>query len=146
MKYQGRVIALAVSVLAMLAATATHAQPDKPRQKKPSLSLKANPSVSFAPVRIVLVADVKGGSDDYEDFYCASVAWDWGDGTESQKSTDCDPYEAGKSQIQRHFTIDHRYELAGEYRIVFKLKRGDKVVGAASAMVRVRPGLRDIGE
>lgn len=122
------------------------AQPEKPKPKKPSISLKANPAVSFAPSRIVLTADVKGGSDDYEEFYCATVTWEWGDGTESQKATDCEPYEAGKSQIQRHFTIDHRYEYAGEYRVIFKLQRRDKTVGAASTMVRVRPGIRDIGD
>jgi hypothetical protein len=122
------------------------AQPEKPKPKKPSISLKANPAVSFAPSRIVLTADVKGGSDDYEEFYCATVTWEWGDGTESQKATDCEPYEAGKSQIQRHFTIDHRYEYAGDYRVIFKLQRRDKTVGAASTTVRVRPGLRDIGD
>ena len=150
MKHQGRVLAMLFSIVfatAVLANPSAWAQAtEKPKQKKPSVSVKANPSVSFAPARIVLVADVKGGSDDYEDFYCASVAWDWGDGTESQKSADCDPYEAGKSQIQRHFSIDHRYELPGEYRIVFKLKRGDRLVAAASTLVRVRPGLRDIGQ
>ena len=30
--------------------------------KKPSLSLKATPSVSFAPARVVVVAEVKGGA------------------------------------------------------------------------------------
>lgn len=149
MKYHGRVLATTLGTAlatAVLASAAGGTQPDKPRSKKPSISLRATPAVSFAPSRIVLSADVKGGSDDYEEFYCASVAWEWGDGTESQKATDCDPYETGKSQIQRHYTIDHRYEYAGEYRVVFKLKRGDKVVGAASTLVRVRPGVRDIGQ
>lgn len=134
-------------VLVVLAVGVTaFAQPDKPKQKKPSVSLKATPAVSFAPSRIVLTADVKGGADDYEDFYCATVVWEWGDGTESQKSTDCEPYEAGRSQIQRHFTTDHRYDQSGEYRIVFKLQRANKVVGAASTIVRVRPGLREVGD
>jgi hypothetical protein len=133
-------------LLALAVATTAQAQAEKPKPKKPSVSLKATPSVSFAPSRIVLTADVKGGADDYEEFYCASVTWDWGDGTESRKSTDCEPYEPGKSQIQRRFSIDHRYDMAGEYRIVFKLQRNDKVVGTASTIVRVRPGLREIGE
>jgi hypothetical protein len=143
MRHQVYVIALLVSIFA---AGIALAQSDTPKQKKPSVSLKATPAVSFAPSRIVLTADVKGGSDDFEEFYCAGIVWDWGDGTESQKTTDCEPYEPGKSQIQRHFTIDHRYDLAGEYRIAFRLKKGDKVVGGATTLVRVRPGLRDIGQ
>src|SRR5690242_7034426 len=58
--------------------------------KKPSLSLKATPAISFAPARIVIVAEVKGGSNDYEDFYCPNVEWDWGDDTTSRADTDCD--------------------------------------------------------
>jgi hypothetical protein len=143
MKYKGPIV---LALLVLLGGAFGVAQTDKPKQKKPSLSLKASPAMSFAPSRIVFTADAKGGSDDYEEFYCATVTWEWGDGTESQKATDCEPYEAGKSLIQRRFTIDHRYEYAGEYRVIFKLERSGKVVGATSTTVRVRPGLRDIGE
>ena len=118
---------------------------EAPKPKKPSMSVKANPSVSFSPAKILFVVDLKGGSDDFEEFYCASVEWEWGDGTESENANDCEPYEQGKSKIERHFTTLHQYETAGEYRVVFRLKRQDKVVGSATTMVRVRPGLRDIG-
>lgn len=143
MRY-ARPVALAV-LFALACGGVAAAQGDRPKQKKPSISLKGNPSVSFSPARIVFVADVKGGSDDYEDFYCATVQWDWGDGTESENTTDCEPYAPGTSKIQRHFTAEHRYEYGGEYRVVFKLKRQDKVVGSATTLIRVRPGLRDIG-
>jgi hypothetical protein len=33
--------------------------------------------------------------------------------------------------------------MAGDYKVQFRLKQKDKVVGAASASVKVRPGLRD---
>jgi hypothetical protein len=118
---------------------------EAPKPKKPSVSVKATPAVSFSPARIVVVADIKGGSDDFEDFYCATVTWEWGDGTESENTTDCEPYEPGKSRIQRRFSTLHRYETSGEYRVVFRLKRQDKVVGSGTTIVRVRPGLRDIG-
>jgi hypothetical protein len=143
MRHQVHVTALLVATF--FAGGSLLAQSEKQKQKKPSVSLKATPAVSFAPSRVVVTAEVRGGADDFEEFYCASIVWDWGDGTESQKTADCEPYEAGKSQIQRHFTIDHRYDLPGEYRIAFRLKKGDKVVGSASTLVRVRPGLRDIG-
>lgn len=144
MSYRYRVAAFAVIALAM--AVPAVAQSQAPKQKKPSISVKANPSVAFAPARVIVAADLKGGSDDYEQFYCATVTWDWGDGTESETATDCEPYEPGKSEIRRHFTVEHRYDIPGEFRIVFKLKRVNKVVGAGSTTIRVRPGLRDIGE
>src|SRR5690349_11851663 len=75
--------------------------------KKPSLSLKASPAISFAPARIVLVAEVKGGANDFEDFYCPSVDWDWGDETNSVADTDCEPYQPGKSEIKRRYTGEH---------------------------------------
>jgi hypothetical protein len=92
---------------------ATQEAKDAPKPKKPSISIKANPNVSFSPARIVFVAELRGGSDDFEEFYCATVEWEWGDGTESENTVDCEPYEAGKSKIQRHFSTQHRYEPRG---------------------------------
>ena len=111
--------------------------------QKPSLSLRATPPVGFSPLRVRLTVDVNGGADDYADFYCASVEWDWGDGTTSESSSDCDPYEAGKSTIRRRFTTEHVYRMQGNYRIFFRLKQKNKVVGAASANVQVRAGSGD---
>lgn len=113
--------------------------------KKPKISVKANPSMGMSPVRVVVTADVNGGPDDSEDYYCAGVEWEWGDDTRSTNNADCDPYEAGKSQIKRRFTADHVYRAAGEYRVQFRLKKKDKTVGAGSTSVRVRPGLGDPG-
>jgi hypothetical protein len=90
-------------------------------------------------------ADINGGPDDYEEYYCAGVEWDWGDDTRSNNSADCDPYEAGKSQIKRRFTADHVYRISGEYRIQFRLKKKDKPIAAASTSVKIRPGLGDPG-
>jgi hypothetical protein len=108
---------------------------------KPKLTLKASPSVAFAPARIYLVAELKGGADDYERYYCAGIEWDWGDGTKSESSYDCDPYESGKSEIKRRFAVEHRYRVAGDYRIQFRLKQKDDSVAAVNTTVRVRPGL-----
>ena len=118
---------------------------DPDKKAKPSISMKVTPSMGFSPARMVITADLRDGADDYEEFYCATVEWDWGDDTRSESKTDCEPYEAGKSQIKRHFTIDHTYNTGGEYRIEFRLKQKNKVVGRASADVKVRPGVRDSG-
>jgi hypothetical protein len=116
---------------------------DKP--KRPKLSVKANPSMAISPARVVASADVNGGPDDFEEFYCASVEWDWGDDTRSNNTADCDPYEPGKSEIKRRFTADHVYRTAGDYRIQFRLKKKDKAVASASTSVRIRPGIGDPG-
>jgi hypothetical protein len=114
------------------------------KKSKASVSVKVSPIVGFSPARMVLTADLKGG-DDSEELYCASVEWDWGDDTRSEAKTDCDPYEAGKSEIKRHFTIDHTYNVAGDYRVEFRLKQKNKVVARGSTDVKVRPGVRDPG-
>jgi hypothetical protein len=109
--------------------------------KKPSLSLRVTPPVGFAPLRTRLVVDVKGGDDDFADFYCPTVEWDWGDGTVSANAEDCDPYEAGKSSIRRRFSTEHTFRQAGAYRVAFRLKQKERVVGMSTVNVQVRAGL-----
>jgi hypothetical protein len=109
---------------------------------KPKVSLRAQPVIAMAPARIVLTAELTGGANDFEDFYCAGIEWEWGDGTKSESSSDCAPYEPGKSEIKRRFTVEHVFR-AGVYRVMFHLKRHDKLVGTAMVQIQVRPGLRD---
>ncbi len=109
--------------------------------KKPSLSLKATPAVSFAPARVVVVAEVKGGANDFEEFYCPTVEWEWGDLTTSTAEADCEPYAAGKSEIKRRYTVEHRYKNPGGFRIVLRLKKGNKIIATANTLVQVRAGL-----
>jgi hypothetical protein len=115
------------------------------KTKKPSLSLRASPPISFSPANIHLVAELKGGPDDYEEFYCPAIEWDWGDGTRSENSSDCEPYEAGVSQISRRFSKTHVYNLQGRYRVQVRLKRNTKVLTSASTNVQVRAGIREMG-
>lgn len=113
---------------------------------KPSVTVKATPVVGFSPARIVVTAELRGGDDDYQDFYCATVEWDWGDDTRSQATADCEPYEPGKSTIKRRFSIDHVFQSSGEYRVEFRLKQKNKVVARGATEVKVRPGIRDGGD
>jgi hypothetical protein len=116
---------------------------DVKETKRPGLSLKASPVISFSPARIVLTAELKGGPNDFEEYYCPTVEWDWGDGTHSEATADCEPYEAGKSEIKRRYIVEHVYRYAANYRVQFKLKKKDKVLSAVTATVQVRPGVRD---
>lgn|SRR5262245_45109498 len=111
--------------------------------KKPSLSLKATPPIAFSPARVRAVAEVRGGPDDYEEFYCPTIEWEWGDGTSSENASDCEPYEAGKSSIRRRFSAEHIYRIPGNFKVLFRIKRKDKTVAATSTNVQVRPGVRD---
>jgi len=111
--------------------------------KKPSLALKATPPLGFAPLKVRAVVDIKGGANDYADFYCATVEWDWADGTTSGSSEDCEPYEAGKSTIQRKFTADHTFREGGDYEIAFRLKQKSRIVGYSKGTVWVKSGLDD---
>jgi hypothetical protein len=111
--------------------------------KKPSLSLKATPAISFSPARVRASAEVRGGADDYQEFYCPTIEWEWGDGTASESTEDCDPYEAGKSTIKRRFSAEHLYMQAGNYKVLFRIKRKDKALAAATVSIQIRPGLRD---
>jgi hypothetical protein len=114
----------------------------KDDDRRPKLSLKANPTVSISPARVVLTAELTGGANDYEELYCATVDWDWGDGTESESTTDCEPYETGKSEIKRRFTVQHVFR-AGVHKVAFRLKRNDKTVAGATVTLQVQPGIQD---
>src|SRR5436309_5459496 len=115
---------------------------DKDQDPRPKVSLKAQPVIAMSPARVVLTAELVGGANDFEEFYCPAIEWEWGDGTQSESASDCAPYEPGKSEIKRRYTVEHVFR-AGVYRVMFHLKRRDKSVGAASVNIQVRPGLRD---
>jgi hypothetical protein len=139
--------AVAAACACAIAPAAIGAVQDKAAKKaKPTVTLRASPVVGFAPARFVLTAEITGGADDYEEFYCAAVEWDWGDDTKTENQQDCDPYEPGKSEIKRRFVTDHTFNIPGEFRVQFRLKQKKKTVGAASTDVKVRCGVQDSGD
>ena len=133
---------VAVLALALSSGSVSNAQRES-GDKKPSLSLKATPPLGFSPLRVRVVVDLRGGSDDYADLYCPSVQWDWGDDVVSERSEDCAPYAAGRSTIGRHYSAEHIYRQSGAYKIVFRLKQKDRMVASGSGNVQVRAGVRE---
>lgn len=130
-----------VCVLALAGVTVWGAADNK---KKPSFIIRATPMSGFAPLKVSVTVSLQGGVNDYQDFYCPSVEWDWDDGTKSEEKIDCDPYEAGKSEIRRTYRGEHTYQFGGtDFRVQFRLKQKNKTVGSTSATVRVQPGIRD---
>jgi hypothetical protein len=139
---------IAITSACVLAASipALSAQAKEDKAKRASLSLKVNPAISFSPARIVVTAELRGGAADDAELYCPQVEWDWGDGTRSEATENCDPFEAGKSEIKRRWSVSHTYTTAGNYRVVLRLKRSDKVVVSGNTTLQVKPGMRDQSE
>ena len=115
-------------------------QKNTPKTERPSLSLKLAPRTGMAPSRVTGTAELKGGSNDSEDYYCVTMEWDWDDGTRSEQTADCEPYQAGKSEIKRRYTVEHVYDRSGSYRVTFRLKKKDKIIAATTATVQVIGG------
>ena len=82
--------------------------------------------MAVAPARVVLTAELVGGANDFEEYYCPTISWDWGDDTTSESTVDCEPYEAGKSEIKRRFTVQHIFRQEGSQKVFFRLKRGEQ--------------------
>ena len=139
------VFAGVASVLLTGAAVAAQqpGKPSKDQDKRPSLKLTARPPIGMSPARVILTADINGGPNDSEDFYCPTIEWDWGDGTTSESTSDCEPYEPGKSEIKRRYSIEHIFR-AGNFRVALRLKKRDKMVTSATVFVEIRPGIRDL--
>jgi len=144
-----RLASVGASCLLFTVAAAAAPQKDNAKDKdndlrRPKITLKAQPTISMAPSRVVLTAELVGGANDYEEYYCPTVEWDWGDGTQSETTTDCEPYEEGKSEIKRRYTVQHVFRT-GAFKVMFRLKRRDKAIAAATVSIQVRPGLREGG-
>jgi hypothetical protein len=138
---------LAVSfVIAVAISTGLAALADKPK-----LTLKANPVMANSPAHIVFTADLTGGASDDQTLYCLGVEWEWGDGTKSEDSADCDPFESGKSEIKRRFINDHTYQIQEaqpfgsgapdyrDFRVQLRLRKSGKVVLSGGTSVKVHP-------
>ena len=123
--------ALVLAVLWLPALTA--AQDDRPE-----LTLRARPQVAFASTEISFTGVLRGGSDDYEEFYCVSAEWDWDDGTKSESIFDCEPYEPGVSEIRRRYSRRHTYDRGGRYEVRLTLKRRDDVVDLVRTSVVIQ--------
>lgn len=131
---------LALAAMAGVARAQQNTQKDPKENPRPRIILRAQPLVAIAPARVVLTAELVGGANDFEEYYCPTVSWDWGDDTTSESTVDCEPYEAGKSEIRRRFTVQHVFRQEGSQKVFFRLKRRNKEVGTAWVTVAVRPG------
>ncbi len=111
---------------------------------KPKAMLRVNPTMVFPPARVVATAELTEGANDFQDYYCPTIEWVWGDETQKESGEDCDPYEAGKSEIRRRYSADHNYRPdptgsnPGSYDIIFRMKKGSKVVLSLRQTIKVQ--------
>jgi len=158
MKVRSRLYASLTALLSAAVVSIGGASLPEAEKGKPSVSVKASPTSGFAPMRTVVTVELKGGANDYEEFYCPTIEWDitvsYAPQTfdqdnrlsetypveKSEQKLDCDPYEAGKSEIKRRFIREQTLKIGGEYNIRFNIKQNGKVVGGGRTSVRVRGG------
>ena len=132
----------AVALIAVAFAASPLVEAAGPKPKKPRLDLRASPRMSFSPAHILLTAEFMGG-DDVEEYHCPEIEWDWDDGGKSISESDCKPFEAGVTKIERRFTAEHDYRTAGIYNVRVTMRRQERPLVTASVRVTVRPGLGD---
>jgi hypothetical protein len=122
--------------LALIAvALATPGIAGEAQARKPRIEVRATYRPTLTPVRVVAVAELVGG-EDTEEFYCAGLEWDWGDGNRSFQESDCDPWEPGM-EIDRFFAARHAYHRPGVYQVTITLERAGSRVAVGRAVVRV---------
>ena len=110
------------------------------KTEEPELRLRASPRVGFAPAEILFIGELRGGSDDHEPLYCATQEWDWDDGTRSERTPDCEPFEPGTTEIRRRFSQRHIFQHSGRYEVRLSLKRRDDVVASVRTTIEIRGG------
>jgi len=115
-----------------------HAAAGQDADDDPRLRLRATPRVAFAPASILFVGQLRGGPDDNEELYCATVEWDWGDDTFSESTPDCEPFEPGRSRVRRRFSVRHTFDYQGRYEVRLNLKRRDDILISARTRIEVR--------
>lgn len=103
--------------------------------RKPRLEVRTNYRVALSPVQVMAVAELVGGHD-LEEFYCAGLEWDWGDGSRSFRESDCEPFEPGM-ELDRFFSARHVYQSPGVYPLRVRLRRSGEVIAVARIDVRV---------
>ena len=104
----------------------------------PRLRLRVTPRVAFAPANMLFVGTLRGGPDDNEELYCATMEWDWGDDTVSETTPDCEPFEPGTTEIRRRFSVRHTFDYQGRYEVRLNLKRRDDILISARTRIEIR--------
>jgi hypothetical protein len=79
MQQLNRIAILAAASLFAAGAVLIAQSDPKPKTepKRPQISMKATPASGMVPVRVVGMVELKGGDDDFEEYYCPTIEWNW---------------------------------------------------------------------
>jgi len=133
----------AVLAILLIAGLAVPAGAEKePKVKKPRLELRATPRFAFSPALVMFAADLTGGAD-VEELHCPELEWEWDDGGKSVQESDCPPFEPGKTAIERHFSAEHEFKVAGTYNVKLTMRKVERRLAESTVRVTVRAGFGD---
>lgn len=129
-----------VTAMLVLAASSPATSADKVELKLKgprSVFMRPTGMYTYAPVNVLIRAELEGTPENLEEYYCLEEEWDWGDETESHHEPDCDPYEEG-AELVRNWSASHSYRYPGTYTVYLRLQRNKKTVIAGRFTVRIR--------
>ena len=128
-------LALASTAVLVAAQKTDQNGKDNPKQleaKRPKISLRAQPPVGVAPFRVVLTGELQGGADDFEEVYCPTVEWVWGDAHDVRVDARLRAVRSGQEPDQATLHDRTHVSREGAYKVYIHLKRKDKLVASAS--------------
>jgi hypothetical protein len=106
---------------------------------KPRLALRAAPSTGTPSTLFVFQAVLTGGEDG-EGLYCLTTEWLWEEQADSSiNESECPPYKAGETPIQRSFSEEQSFRSPGPHFVKVVLRKGDREIASAGITVTVRP-------
>lgn len=107
--------------------------------ERPKLTLKGSPATGTSSTLFLFRAELKGGEDS-EELYCLTAEWIWEEQADSSlNETECPPYVAGQTRIERSFTEEQSFRRPGPHLVKLILRKGEKEIASAATTVRVRP-------
>ena len=105
---------------------------------KPRLTLKASP-MNGTPSTVFVFQAVLLGGEDTEEFYCLSTEWIWEEQADSSiNESQCPPYQAGETKIDRSFTEEQSFRSPGPHQVKVVLRKGERQIAVAALTVTVR--------
>jgi hypothetical protein len=133
------ILAPLLFVLASFAPSSPASAASAASADKVKLTLKAAPAIGTASTVFVFQARLVGGVDN-EDLYCLSTEWTWEEQADSSlNETECPPFKAGESTIERLFTEEQSFRREGTHVVKVVLRKGDREIASATTSVKIRP-------
>jgi hypothetical protein len=104
----------------------------------PTPLLTPNPRMGFSPLRVHLVAELKGGEES-EKWYCPGVEWTWPDGTHSSEESDCPEWDKRDDYFPRRWSKDVVFP-EGEWPVTVEWSKAGRLLARAETKVSVLGG------